>query len=78
MPTRTVIVLKLLEELDVASYEIVKKPGAAAGFFRCGRLDTPWPSGDADGGGHNSGDTIITNLITAVASENSDPTISMV
>lgn len=27
-----VIVLKLLQELDVAGYEIVKKAGAAAGF----------------------------------------------
>jgi hypothetical protein len=27
-----VIVLKLLQDLDVAGYEIVKKPGAAAGF----------------------------------------------
>jgi hypothetical protein len=27
-----VIVLKLLQELDAASYEIVKKPGAVAGF----------------------------------------------
>jgi hypothetical protein len=38
--TRTVIVLKLLEELDGAAYEIVKKPGNAGFTF-----DTPGGDG---------------------------------
>jgi hypothetical protein len=36
-----VIVLKLLQELDVAGHEIVKKPGPAAGFT----FDTPGGDG---------------------------------